>query len=160
MGTCLNNNENKEEVFPSLCVKQAACIYISVLFVYTRSSSTAYTYLTVSSEAERLSLVDECLPIFARGLFGLRFVEVDGPWVSIGGSSPTFLHLPYLLHLLLLHFLHHAVLLSHHHCGDTHCHTLDQGQDEATDQGILKGDREATTDGKDSTRHETTHNLV
>ena len=45
---------------------QVACIYISVLFVFARFSSTENTYLTSSSEAESLGLVDKCLAIFAQ----------------------------------------------------------------------------------------------
>ena len=109
-------------------VHVAASIYISVLFVYTRSSSTENTYLTSSSEGESLGLVYECLAIFARGgALVLLGVIVDGPGVGRGGSSPTFLHLFDLIHLLLLHLFHHPVLLAHHHGRDTHRHPLDQG---------------------------------
>ena len=60
-----------------------ACIYISVLFVYTRSSPTESTYLTSSSEGESLGLVDKCLAIFARGgALVLLGVVVDGPGVG------------------------------------------------------------------------------
>ena len=61
----------------------AASIYISVLFVYTRSSSTENTYLTSSSEGESLGLVYKCLAIFARGgALVLLGVIVDGPGVG------------------------------------------------------------------------------
>lgn len=123
-----------------VCVMQVACIYICVLFVYTRSSSTANTYLTSSSKAERFGFVNESLTLLAhRGVLGFLCIKVDSPWVRRSCGSPTFLHLFNALHFLFLHLLHHQVLLSHHDGRDTDCHALDQGQDQASDQCILEG---------------------
>lgn len=133
------------------------CIYISVLFVYTRSSSTVYTYLTSSSETERFGFVNECLRLFA---FRLLSLEISVPRVRSGRSTATLRHLPHALHFLFLHLFHHAILLSHHHRRYSHCHSLDQGENETTNQGILEGDWETTTDGEDTTGHETTHDFV
>ena len=130
---------NKYYCIPS---RACVCIYISVLFVYTRSSSTAYTYTRecccCCSETEGFGFVNKCLALLARCTLGFLLVVIDSPGVGSGSRTATLLHLPYFLHLLFLHGLHHQVLLPHHHRGDSHCHSLDQSQDQSTDQCILE----------------------
>jgi hypothetical protein len=125
------------------------CIFSLELSLYT-------------SEAKWLCLIKQCL-IFSLSLYALLChlaTVVHVPWVllsSLFASSHLSFHH---FHGLLLLLLHHLILCSHGDTGNNDWDTLDQHKNDASHEGVLKGNTSTSSDCKNTSCEETCRDCV